>query len=89
MQTVRACCRVLAACAAAFFPFSLEAAPTEHLVYPTPQNLSAKIEIYNSAWTLLLSWADVTVPEGVPANGAVGPSDGACLMTGARTGSLA
>ena len=49
MQTVRACCRVLAACAAAFFSFSLEAAPTEHLVYPTPQNLSAKIEIYQDA----------------------------------------
>ena len=67
MQTVRACCRVLAACAAAFFSFSLEAA-FEHIVYPTPQNLAAKIEIYNSAWTLLLSWDDVTIPEGAPAN---------------------
>ena len=65
MQTVRACCRVLAACAAAFLSFSLEAA-TEHLVYPTPQNLSAKIEIYNSARSLLLSWDDVTISGDAP-----------------------
>lgn len=65
MQTVRACCRVLAACAAAFFSFSLEAA-FEHIVYPTPQNLSAKIEIYNSASTLLLSWDDVTISGDAP-----------------------
>ena len=41
MQTVRACCRVLAACAAAFVSFSLEAATLHAAANPTPQNLTA------------------------------------------------